>query len=96
MRTAVVLLIMLAAASIPGSVLPQRGVASDPAAVPLFYRANPDLAPWLDLQTAQTPLANGDFSLTGEQLAQSAVTVMLWVVLPLVAGWFRTTRAEVK
>lgn len=55
-----------------------------------------DLAPWLDLQTAQSPLTNGDFSLTGAQLAQSAVTVMLWVVLPLVAGWFRTTRAEVK
>lgn len=48
MRTAVVLLIMLAAAAVPGSLLPQRGVASDPAAVALFYRANPDLAPWLD------------------------------------------------
>ncbi len=55
-----------------------------------------DLAPWLDLQTAQSPLTNGDFSLTGEQLAQSALTAMLWVVLPLLAGWFRTTRAEVK
>ncbi|WP_300642019.1 cytochrome c biogenesis protein ResB [Nocardioides sp.] len=48
MRTAVVLLILLAVAAVPGSLLPQRGVASDPAAVPLFYRANPDLAPWLD------------------------------------------------
>lgn len=48
MRTAVVLLILLALASVPGSVLPQRGVASDPTAVPLFYREHPDLAPWLD------------------------------------------------
>lgn len=55
-----------------------------------------DLAPWLDLQTAQSPLVDGDFSLTGEQLAQSAVTALLWVVLPLLGGWFRTMRAEVK
>ena len=55
-----------------------------------------DLAPWLDLQTAQSPLVNGDFSLTGEQLGQSAVTALIWVLLPLVAGWYRTLRAEVK
>jgi ABC-type transport system involved in multi-copper enzyme maturation permease subunit len=55
-----------------------------------------DLAPWLDLQTAQSPLTNGDFSLTGEQLAQSAVAALIWIALPLVAGWYRTTRAEVK
>ncbi len=48
MRTAVVLLILLAVEAVPGSLLPQRGVASDPAAVALFYRDNPDLAPWLD------------------------------------------------
>ena len=48
MRTAVVLLVLLAAAAIPGSLLPQRGVASDPAAVAFFYRDHPDLAPWLD------------------------------------------------
>lgn len=48
MRTAVVLLILLAVAAVPGSLLPQRGVASDPAAVALFYRDNPNLAPWLD------------------------------------------------
>jgi len=43
-----VLLILLAAASIPGSLLPQRGVASDPSAVPNYYREHADLAPWLD------------------------------------------------
>ncbi|HEY1119441.1 MAG TPA: cytochrome c biogenesis protein ResB, partial [Acidimicrobiales bacterium] len=48
MRTAVVLLVLLAAAAVPGSLLPQRGVASDPAAVALYYRDHPDLAPWLD------------------------------------------------
>ena len=48
MRTAVVLLILLALCAIPGSLLPQRGVASDPAAVPQYFRDHPDLAPWLD------------------------------------------------
>lgn len=48
MRTAVILLGLLALASIPGSVLPQRGVASDPAAVGEFAREYPQLAPWLD------------------------------------------------
>lgn len=48
MRTAVVLLILLALTSIPGSLLPQRGVASAPSAVPNYYREHPDLAPWLD------------------------------------------------
>lgn len=48
MRTAVILLALLALAAIPGSLLPQRGVASDPFAVIQYQRENPDLAPWLD------------------------------------------------
>lgn len=48
MRTAVVLLVLLALTAIPGSVLPQRGVSSDPSAVANFYLDHPDLAPWLD------------------------------------------------
>ncbi|MFC5494596.1 cytochrome c biogenesis protein ResB [Nocardioides caricicola] len=48
MRTAVVLLALVAAAAIPGSLLPQRNVASDPSAVASFYAENPGLAPWLD------------------------------------------------
>lgn len=48
MRTAVILLTLLAVAAIPGSVLPQRNVASDPAAVTQFASDNPDLYPWLD------------------------------------------------
>ncbi|NGM12676.1 cytochrome c biogenesis protein ResB [Verrucosispora sioxanthis] len=46
MRTALVLLFLLAIAAIPGSVLPQRGV--NPEDVRDFYTANPDLAPLLD------------------------------------------------
>src|SRR5271155_2790425 len=43
MRTALVLLFLLALASVPGSVLPQEGI--DPAAVTQYYAAHPSLAP---------------------------------------------------
>ena len=46
MRTALVLLFLLAIAAIPGSVLPQRGVNREKVAA--FYTAHPDLAPWLE------------------------------------------------
>jgi len=45
MRTALVLLFLLALASILGSVLPQEGI--DPAAVSQYYAAHPALAPFL-------------------------------------------------
>lgn len=45
MRTALVLLFLLALASIPGSVLPQQGI--DPSAVSRYYSAHPSLAPIL-------------------------------------------------
>src|SRR6266496_4712079 len=45
MRTALVLLFLLAVASVPGSVIPQEG--SDPAAVSQYYAAHPALAPIL-------------------------------------------------
>ncbi|TDB72074.1 cytochrome c biogenesis protein ResB [Micromonospora sp. KC723] len=46
MRTALVLLFLLAVAAIPGSVLPQRGV--NPEQVDRYFRDHPDLAPQLD------------------------------------------------
>jgi len=46
MRTALVLLFLLALASIPGSVLPQRSVNIDQ--VNRYVVAHPDLAPVLD------------------------------------------------
>ncbi len=45
MRTALILLFLLAVASVPGSVLPQQGI--DPAAVQQYYSSHPGLAPWL-------------------------------------------------
>ncbi|WP_460549509.1 cytochrome c biogenesis protein ResB, partial [Geodermatophilus aquaeductus] len=46
MRTAVVLLFLLAVAAIPGSLFPQRSLT--PSAVTRYYRENPELAPVLD------------------------------------------------
>ncbi len=46
MRTALVLLFLLALAAVPGSLLPQRGL--NPIQVAGFYRAHPTLAPLLD------------------------------------------------
>jgi cytochrome c biogenesis protein len=46
MRTALVLLFLLALGSVPGSVLPQQG--SDPAAVQQYFVSHPALAPWLN------------------------------------------------
>lgn len=46
MRTALVLLFLLAVGSIPGSVLPQEG--TDPAQVQQYFAAHPALAPWLN------------------------------------------------
>ncbi|PUA79128.1 ABC transporter permease [Nocardioides currus] len=55
-----------------------------------------DLGPWLDLQTAQQPLFDGNFSVDGEQLAHLGVASLIWIVLPFVAGWTRVMRAEIK
>jgi cytochrome c biogenesis protein len=46
MRTALILLFLLALGSIPGSILPQEG--ADPAAVQQYYTSHPGLAPWLN------------------------------------------------
>src|SRR6187455_2706491 len=46
MRTALVLLFLLAVAAIPGSVLPQRAVKVED--VQRYYAAHPDLAPVVD------------------------------------------------
>lgn len=46
MRTALILLFLLAVAAVPGSVLPQRGV--NPENVNTYFAEHPDLAPKLD------------------------------------------------
>ncbi|MFO7249852.1 MAG: cytochrome c biogenesis protein ResB [Actinomycetes bacterium] len=46
MRTALILLFLLAVASVPGSIFPQRGVS--PEKVAEYFRDSPALAEWLD------------------------------------------------
>ncbi|MGB7449958.1 MAG: cytochrome c biogenesis protein ResB [Ornithinimicrobium sp.] len=46
MRTALMLLLLLAVAAVPGSIWPQRSV--DPAQVAAYLQQNPRLGPWLD------------------------------------------------
>lgn len=46
MRTALVLLLLLAIAAVPGSIVPQR--SSDPNGVSQYFSSNPELAPVLD------------------------------------------------
>jgi cytochrome c biogenesis protein len=46
MRTALILLFLLALGSVPGSILPQQG--ADPASVTQYFASHPALAPWLN------------------------------------------------
>lgn len=46
MRTALILLFLLALGAIPGSIIPQTG--TDPAQVQQYYVSHPALAPWLN------------------------------------------------
>ena len=46
MRTALILLMLMGVAAIPGSLIPQR--ITNPIAVRDFFTANPDLAKWYD------------------------------------------------
>ncbi|MGH3472214.1 MAG: ABC transporter permease [Nocardioidaceae bacterium] len=52
------------------------------------------LADWLDLGTTQSPLQ--DHSMNGSDWAHLAVTTLIWVILPLVLGYIRVLRSEVK
>jgi ABC-2 type transport system permease protein len=55
-----------------------------------------DVAPWIEFNTAQTPLFMGDYTPTGEQWAQIAVSGFIWLVVPLVLGVARLLRIEFK
>ena len=52
MRTALVLLLLLAIAAVPGSIVPQR--SADPNGVTQYFADNPDLAPILDNLSCST------------------------------------------
>jgi ABC-2 type transport system permease protein len=54
------------------------------------------VAPWIEFNTAQTPLFTGDYSPTGEEWAQIATSGVIWLVVPLVLGTMRLLRIEFK
>jgi ABC-type transport system involved in multi-copper enzyme maturation permease subunit len=54
------------------------------------------VAPWIEFNTAQTPLFTGDYTPTGEEWAQIVVSGTIWLVIPLVLGVARLLRIEFK
>lgn len=54
------------------------------------------LAPWIEFNTAQSPLISGDYSPTGEQWAQILTSGIIWLVIPLAVGIRRLMRIEFK
>lgn len=54
------------------------------------------IAPWIEFNTAQTPLFTGDYTPTGEEWAQIATAGTIWLIVPLVLGTLRLLRIEFK
>jgi cytochrome c biogenesis protein len=86
MRTALVLLFLLAVAAIPGSVLPQRGVAREKVAD--YFAAHPDLAPWVDRLGGFEVFASPWFS----AIYLLLFTSLVGCVLPRLADHVRALR----
>jgi ABC-2 type transport system permease protein len=55
-----------------------------------------DIAPWIEFNTAQTPLFSGDYTPTGEEWAQIATSGTIWLIIPLAIGIWRLLRIEFK
>ena len=53
-------------------------------------------APWIEFNTAQTPLFTGDYTPTGEEWAQIVTAGTIWLVIPLAVGIARLLRIEFK
>ena len=54
------------------------------------------VAPWIEFNTAQTPLFTGDYSLSGQEWAQFVVSGFIWLVVPFTLGTLRLLRIEFK
>jgi cytochrome c biogenesis protein len=88
MRTALVLLFLLAVAAIPGSVLPQRGVNREKVAG--YFTTHPTLAPWLDRLGAFEVFASPWFS----AIYLLLFTSLVGCVLPRLADHLRALRSK--
>ncbi len=65
------------------------------ALVGMLVAAVKDVWPWIDLNSAMTPLFVGD-PLGGTDWAHLGTAATIWVVLPLVLGLIRLNRSEIK
>ncbi len=54
------------------------------------------VAPWIEFNTAQTPLFTGDYTPSGEEWAQIVTAGTIWLVIPLAVGIARLLRIEFK
>jgi ABC-2 type transport system permease protein len=54
------------------------------------------IGPWIEFNTAQSPLISGDYSPTGEEWAQIVTSGVIWLVIPLALGIWRLLRIEFK
>jgi cytochrome c biogenesis protein len=88
MRTALVLLLLLAVVSIPGSVLPQASV--DARAVEAYRLDHPDLAPWLD----RLGLFNTYSSVWFSAVYLLLMTSLVGCILPRTATYAKTFAAR--
>lgn len=87
MRTALVLLLLLAIASIPGSIFPQR--SQNPLQVNEYYQTNPEIARWLDRASLFNVFSSPWFS---------AIYILLFIsligcVVPRTWEHFKSARA---
>jgi ABC-type transport system involved in multi-copper enzyme maturation permease subunit len=55
-----------------------------------------DIAPWIEFNTAQLPLFQGDFSPSAQEWAQFATSGTIWMIIPLAVGIWRLLRIEFK
>lgn len=88
MRTALILLILLALASIPGSLLPQRPVSQ--SVVAQYFAGNPDLAPLFDRLGLFDVFSSPWFS----AIYLLLFTSLIGCLVPRTWGHVRTIRSE--
>lgn len=86
MKTALILLLLLAAAAIPGSLFPQR--TADPNGVTIYFKENPELAPILDKIQLFDVYSSAWFSAIYILL----FTSLIGCVLPRIAKHYRSLR----
>jgi uncharacterized membrane protein HdeD (DUF308 family) len=55
-----------------------------------------NVAPWVEFNYAQMPLFTGNYTASGQEWAQIAVSGTIWLIVPFALGLQRLIKAEVK